>query len=337
MPARLGFVVQEGLDPGRSVATDHALLAAARALPDGVAGVLRVFECAGMLVSLGRYHTAPPATDGPVRCSRRVSGGRVVSFGKGFIGVALVVADPLALRPEQVLNRYVRGMLEGCKLGGVPAFYPGRDTLTLDGRMLGVVSFEVDAQGALLVEGIIARSAEFASLAARLETVDPAGVVQAGMLGPAQVTSLAVALGRVPPVAEVADWMRRGYEKTLLVECVPLSVVPVEQSFDEAAWLRARAPRGDLDRRGTVTTQLGVVQAELGVDAGRLRAVRIGGDIIASSSAIAALETALAGCPADAAAIAAVVHEVFARPGHFVLGVGPLQNVTDAIVRAVPA
>src|SRR5439155_1013200 len=92
------------------------------------------------------------------------SGGRAFPAGEGFLGLSLVLShrsaivgdDPFALAPEQVMNRYVRGILEGLRLVGVAAFYPGRDLVTVDGRPLGLVAFEVDRAGALLFEAIVA-------------------------------------------------------------------------------------------------------------------------------------------------------------------------------------
>ena len=49
-----------------------------------------------------------------------------------------------------------RGILEGCKLAGVPAFYPGRDFITVNRRVFAWVSFEVEPSGVLLFEAIIA-------------------------------------------------------------------------------------------------------------------------------------------------------------------------------------
>ena len=342
MSRSLGLLVQSGIDPAGSVATDLAALGAVRAGDDPV-GVLRVYDCAGSLVSLGRYHLVPPGRGVAVRLNRRLTGGRAVPAGDGFVGVALalphraalIAPAPLALRPEQVMNRYVRGLLEGCRFGGMAAFYPGRDVLTVGRRTLALVSFEVDEHGALLFEAVVARSREFSCLAARLDAVDPDGIVPAPPPGGDDATSLARELGREPSLEEVADWFARGYEKALAVTCEPVDVRP-DRAFDGERWLAERPVRADLDRRARTPTQLGVLEAHLALAGERIRAARLAGDFIADSPAIARLETALEGCPATAAAVAAVVDEVFAIPRHFILGVGPVRVVADTIARAIP-
>src|SRR5439155_1478387 len=120
-------------------------------------------------------------------------------WGEGFVGLslvlphraALVASDPLALAPEQVMNRYVRGILEACELSGVPALYPGRDVITVQRRILALASFEVEASGALVFEAVIANGWDFSVLPGLLDRADPEGVVKAGMLTAEDTTSLA--------------------------------------------------------------------------------------------------------------------------------------------------
>jgi adenine/guanine phosphoribosyltransferase-like PRPP-binding protein len=64
---------------------------------------------------------------------------------------------------------------------------------------------------------------------------------------------------------------------------------------------------------------------------GAIRDVVLTGDFIAGSGAVARLERALRGCPAEVEAVAAVVERVFAEPGSFLLGVTPLRAIAEAI------
>ena len=338
MPPTLDLIVQPALSPRESLAADRRLLDEARA---GQAA-LRVYALAGEVLSLGRYHVAPePPAGCTVELWRRHSGGRAMPWGEGFVGLslvlphraALVASDPLALAPEQVMNRYVRGILEACELSGVPALYPGRDVITVQRRILALVSFEVEASGALLFEAVIANGRDFSVLPGLLDRADPDGVVKAGMLTGEDTTSLA-RLGRALDAAEVADRLRRGYERRLGVGFRERTL-PLDAGLDEGAWLHQRRLHVHLDRHASVATQLGVLEAHLALASGGIEDAVLAGDFIANSPAIERLERALRGCPAEPAAVEAMVAGVFAQPENFILGVGPVGTVAETIARAL--
>ena len=317
----LDLLVQPRVAATASLAADRLLLAEAARTQQGV---LRVFELEGEVLSLGRYHLAPPPVPGgAVQRWRRHSGGRAFPAGEGFLGLSLVLShrsaivgdDPFALAPEQVMNRYVRGILEGLRLVGVAAFYPGRDLVTVDGRPLGLVAFEVDRAGALLFEAIVANGRDPSVLPGLLERADPGGLVTAAMLTPDAVT-----------------FQRRDFsaEETRVLEAAAI------EEYSGAAWLGQRVPRAELDRHGSITTQLGVLEAHFALDGDRIREIVFAGDFIANSLAIERLERELRGAPAEAGAVEAVTRAIFGRPDNFLLGAGPLRTVADAVARGLP-
>jgi lipoate-protein ligase A len=347
----LDLIVQPRVAATASLAADRYLLAEAARTQQGV---LRVFELAGEVLSLGRYHLAPPPVPGgAVQRWRRHSGGRAFPAGEGFLGLSLVLShrsaivgdDPFALAPEQVMNRYVRGILEGLRLVGVPAFYPGRDLVTVDGRPLGLVAFEVDRAGALLFEAIVANGRDPSVLPGLLDRVDPGGVVSAAMLTPDAVTSIRRVRGAAPGVDELAESLRRGYEERLAVtfqrrdfsaeETRGLEAAAMEE-YSGASWLGQRVPRAELDRRGSITTQLGVLEAHFALDGDRIHEIVFAGDFIANSPAVERLEHELRGSPAAAGAIETVVRAIFGRPENYILGIGSPRTVADAVARGLP-
>jgi len=348
----LDLIVQPRVVGAVSLATDGYLVA--QAARNG-RGALRVFALEGEGVSLGRYHLAPPPVAGDaVLRWRRHSGGPVFPAGQGFLGVsltlqhrsALVAPDPLALAPEQVMNRYVRGVLAGLQLLGVSAFYPGRDLVTVEGRPLGMVAFEVDAAGALLFEAIIANRQDASILPMLLERTDPGGVVRVAVRGPDAVTSVQRLRGEALDVEELAECLRRGYEERFAVRFERRALqgeearrveVAAQREFADSSWLAQRAPREDLDRHGSVTTQLGVLEAHFALDGDRIREIVFAGDFLANSPAIDALERTLRGRPAEASVVDALVHAIFGRAENYLLGLGPLRTVADAVARGLPA
>jgi len=276
----IDFIVEPDVGASWSLAADRHLMRAVQRASRTRNAVMRVYSFAGDVLALGRYHLAPAAraaTDG-IALHRRQCGGRALPFGDGFVGLSLILphrsalysSDPNALAPYQVLNRYVRGILEGYRAIGVHAFYPGRDFITVDGRILGAVSFETDEHGALLFEALLANTRDFSLLPHFLEVVDPSGTVKAEMLTSEGTTCLAHELGESLSLREVAEVLQRGYTKQF-----PLAFEPHEFSLLESqaihavgahelqpeAWLYQRRPRSDLDHSATAWMPLGVFEA----------------------------------------------------------------------------
>jgi lipoate-protein ligase A len=351
----LDFIVQPDVRPELSVAADSHFLHAVGRRSRTRAGVLRVYDFAGDVLSLGRYHLAPAgsAVSGDCRLHRRHSGGRVMPFGDGFVGLALVLPhraalfsdDPLALAPHQVMNRYVRGILEACKRANVPAFYPGRDVVTVDRRILALVSFEVDRDGALLFEAIIANHRDFSVLPELLDRADRAGVIKADMLTPDSTTCLAEVLGTRLATADVAELLRGGFESQFGLATEPHTLTTLEAQAIEATaahalhddhWLQQRHVRPDLDRHAVTHVQLGRFEAYCSLEQGRfVKDVVLAGDFIANSPAIERLEHDLRLCPAEWRAVDAAVSEIFAQPENFILGIGPLRTIAETITKAL--
>src|SRR5262249_17850303 len=168
-----------------------------------------------------------------------------------------------------------------------------------------------------------------------LERADVEGVVGAQMVRWEAATSLARELGRGPAIDEVAKCIRRGYESRLGVrfveEDVPAIAAPADDGF-----VRSRAPRPDLDRRGTTPTMLGVLEARARLSAdGTLDEVMLAGDVLAPSGTMARLEGALRGCLPARERLDAVIPQAGGPPHDFILGVGPLATIAETIVRGV--
>jgi len=304
----------------------------------------------GEVVSIGRWQLAPAsAADAGVTLVRRHSGGRAAAFGTGFVGVTLVlptrgalVDSAAPLRPEQVMNRYVRGILAGLERHGVPALYPGRDTITAGRRQLGVVAFTETRTGAVLVEAILANAGDPNALPRLLDRADPGGVVRTTMLQPSDTTSIAAEKGGAPSLAAFADLIASGYAERL--DGVPASRTLTDDELARVrdlaatvgdAWLTTRRPRPDLDRRASAATMLGALDVHLAVADGRIRDACISGDIIAADDTVPALEAALRGCAADRAAVETAVGRVLGESTQFLLGIGPPDTLIDTVMRAV--
>src|SRR5262245_15356647 len=334
----LGLVVEPLASSDTVAAIDRALLARAHARGHGS---LRISRLAGDVLSLGRWHLAPGGGD-DVALQRRLTGGRVAASGAGFVRIsialphrsALTSADPLALAPEQVLNRAVRGLLDALEGAGLPAIYPGRDQVTVGGRPIAVLGLEVDDAGATLIDAVLSVERDQSLLPHLLERADPEGLVTAPMIGPDDVTSMTRGLAGTPPFDELVARIRRGYERRLGVTF--LAGEPPALDGDDGAFVRARVARPTLDRRARSATMLGTLEAHcaLGEDL-RLREVMLAGDLLVPSRTMARLEATLPGLAPRLDVVEPAIDDVVRRPGDFVLGVHPLRIVAETIVRAV--
>jgi lipoate-protein ligase A len=347
------LIVQPSVDPHMSVAIDRYLMRAVSRRSRNA--VLRIYAVDGDVVSLGRYQLAPAhPPPGSVRLMRRPSGGRTVPFGDGFVGISLILphrstwfgSNPFALAPYQVLNRYVRGVLETCRIAQLPVIYPGRDYITVNRRVVGITSFETDENGTLLFEAILASTRDFGILPALMERADPEGVVRISLLEQG-ATSLAESLQRTVSFADVSALVQQGFAKQFKLQLDASDLLPLEWQVIEGLAAREAAPeqwvlqrrcRPELDRRATVSVQLGVFEVFLTLQQQRfIKDVMFSGDFIADSPAIEALETALRLVPVDGRTIETLTNEIFSDPRHFVLGIGRLRTITDAILRAAGA
>lgn len=348
MDKHLLWIAEPSTTAAQSVVADRRWLDAWPQPDAATVGVLRVYAFAGDVVALGRYHRAPPSVaTAPGAWHRRLSGGRVAPFGDGFVGVSLILpqrgalagAGAETLRAEQALNRYVRGLLEGCRGVGLPVIYPGRDFVTIGGRPFALISMEESRKGAVLVEMILAVCRSFALLPQLLDRLDPSGVVPMEMVDDDRVTTLSQELHTPLAFDEVATLVRRGFEQQFGVACVA-STTPVAKYSgphpDDEAWLTTRVPHPELDHHAIARTQLGCfeVYAALGHDH-HISDIQLAGDFLANSGVIERLEDALRGCPANPEAIGSVVAATVQAPADFLLGVGPPRAITDLILRAV--
>ena len=221
MPA-LEAIVRPAISPWELLGLELHLLEAVAARRSAPALVL--YATTGCAVSIGRYHlyAGAPDHDGIV-AMRRLTGGRAVGAGDGWLGLALVLPGWGALlpkrdanlKPEQVLNRYSRGLLAGLRALGLECFYPGRDAITIGRREVAMCTFETDNSGALLFEASIAVNRGMEDLSRDLDRLDPAGTVTSVVHSRETSSTLERELRREIGLAEVADAVVRGYREVL--------------------------------------------------------------------------------------------------------------------------
>ena len=319
------------------------------------APVLLVYASPGRSISIGRYHSfgGAPERDG-INVIRRLTGGRVVGAGQGWLGLALILpirtallkedtASPRNLKPEQIMNRYARGLLTGMRALGIDCFYPGRDAITIEQREIAMCTFETDASGAMLFEAAIAHNRGMEELMHDLERIDPDGVLSCRMYDAASATKVVRELGRDVSFDELAGAIASGY-RSLLGETRRRELTAVESAqaqhreqrnrVEISNWIRPPAAGASPTLRNRIASQLGAIEAAIVLKAdGTIEAARLSGDFIANSPAIAELESELRGRPLDLASVSHAVAKTFGdnENGNFFLGAGELSNLVRLI------
>ncbi len=350
----LALVAHRDVAPSIGVATDRYLLGLVGRASRPRRGVLRVYSLPGDVLAAGRWHLAPPgAAEAGEAFVRRLTGGRALALGEGYLGLSLLLphrsalfaSDPFALAPFQIANRYVRGLLRALKSLGLAVFYPGRDLVTVNRRPIAAVSFETDEEGRLLFEAILAVDRPLGAVAQLLDRWDVGGVIKADLLALESGTCLRDEIGESLAFDELASLIADAVAQQYEIALEPTTLAPLEQQAiaalaqrESRAWINQRVLRRDLALCGSSGIQTGVLEARFALEQQRfLKEVQLAGDFIANSPAIGALEYRLRLCPADWMAIMRVVDAVFADSSNYLLGVGRLRTVADTIMKGLPS
>ena len=248
--------------------------------------------------------------------ARRGSGGPAVIVAPGTVHVALLLARTDALTDcdaPRLVNRYVRPLLQALTRAGFLAHYFGRDWISVARRPAAWIGFAHDAStGCAVVEAFVATRTSFAP--------DPE---RASFLGKAPVTLEEIAGHDVHApalVRAIAGAYAKAYGREVArVGPLPEAISSAPALEEDPPWL------------ATTEEVIGTVCA--GPDARGV--LRVGGDLMASADAIAALERALAAAPdATDAAIARLVDDALDAPGVTMAGVRERASVVEVIRRA---
>lgn len=340
------IVMLQGVEPWHLLGLEAHLLEMIGAGETRPLLLLCTTECYGLLH--GRYHLYEGPTErAGLSTWRRLTGGRVVGSGQGWLNLALILPSrdallpdhDIKLKPDQVMNRYVRGLLAGLRDLGLDCFYPGRDAITFEGREIAMCTFETDASGAMLFECVLAVNRGMEEVVHDLEHFDPAGQLPCAMYGPDNATKLVRELDRDVTFAEVANAIARGYSNLLgggdRRELTALESAHAERrgaSLEQRGWLQLSAI-GNLTSR--VASQLGTIEARVKTSADDVvEKIGLFGDLIANSPGIAAFQSEMIGRRLDLASVSAAVMKVFGHGDNFILGIGELSNLVKLITLA---
>jgi lipoate-protein ligase A len=302
-------------------------------------------------LALGRYHLySGPSETGAMSAVRRLTGGRAVGAGPGWIWIAVVArdvnalapAEPRAIGPEQVINRQVRGLLAALRAMGIDCSYPGRDAITSKRREIAMCSFECDRKDAMLFEAALAVESGMIEFVRDLDRADDAREVTCPPFDFDSATTVARELGRAPGFDEIARAIAAAYAE--LAGGVNLRALSAGEhaaashrgaELERCGWLR-REPAPTFNRTARIASQLGSIQAHLEVrPAGTIARAMLSGEFIANSAGVAELERALEDRPLEPGAIESAIADTFAHGRNFILGLGAPRASARSLARMI--
>lgn len=285
---------------------------------------LHVSTLHGQLLSLGRFHPRLPAAGAQIW--HRHTGGRSVAAGDGFLNITLALPGRAmlgeSLRPEQILNRAVRGFMQWLRGLQIDPVYPGLDFITVGGQRLAHLGFVEGEHGELLVQIILAQTTSLAETMLRLDRLDPDGSVPSMVWLPEEATTL----DRLGPVAERQQLpstalgpLGSAYAENLGIGvgvCNTPSLTRGLESTDPE-----QPPAGlSIDNRVQIQGRLGPVLASITILDGQFDSVGVEGDFLAPENFPRALTAALKGEPATYETLQGVIPAIFDQPDFYALG-----------------
>ena len=340
-------------DPERQSAIEERLLCLARS------GETRL-HLAGMrepdTLSIGAFHRLPTGV-GQLPIWQRRSGGRAFACGAAYVLATLALPhraapwgpDRCSLRPAQILNRAVRGLLQALREIGLEATYPGLDLVTSDRRPVAGLTF-VEVGDPTLVEMILAVEEPLAQTLGLLDRADPEGVIPADLPSLLPSCAIAEATPGAPGASDLEAWsdlLARGLAGEFSCDLIdegeedpPVPDAPRDspdrngesaragrQNTATRAGRQNTATRAGRQNTATRAGRLGPIEARCDVVDARVSRFELSGNFIAPQEAPSMLTARLEGCAATPEAVGETLRGVLDDDRMYFLGLLPDELV----------
>lgn len=293
----------------------------------------------GEALSLGTHQRAALAVKA-AGCPtvRRSSGGNTVHAGEGVFHFAVALNNASALMdcpPGRILNRNVRGVLQGLRLLGVPSHYFGRDYVSVLSRPGAYIAWDERDDGCVLFEAFVSISRSYVPGASMVgyppRNEDP-------FRGHTPIT-LDEAAKRAVDGPTLFDHLVRGYAAMYQLDSRALDQATQATCVERAATTESQAldvGEPELSWSPPYEESIGFVYAGVSVAAdGTLHRAHVGGDYFQNRRGQRALGERLVGCAVDGTSIGRAINEVYADTRHVIEGIRQMDSLRAVVLSAV--
>ena len=318
---------EDGVRAARGLATDEVLARGAGRGVGSARETLRLYTYRAHCALVGRFQNVahevhlPYCTVNDIEVNRRPTGGGAILMGEDQLGVALALhgrRSDLHGRPRELMRRFSHGLIRGLDRLGIPAAFRGKNDLEVGGRKIAGLGIYRDPSGGLLFHASLLVDLDV-TLMTQVLTTPFARITERelAVVG-RRTTTVRSLLGESVAMADVRAHVGSGFAESFDVELVPSESSDTEQAaidelsrekYDTDDWVLKTTGVTDATGSATRKTPDGLLEARVAVAGRMLKAVYIGGDFFADAGALSALEGRLRWHSADAAAIAATVHD----------------------------
>lgn len=267
---------------------------------------------------------------------RRRTGGGAVEAGEGIVYFAAVLDGASTLMdcpPGRILNRNVRGLLQGFRQLGVPAHYFGRDFVSLMTRAGAFIAWREREDGRVIVESFISMSRSYVPAANQIAypplSTDP--------FRGRQPITLAEATKRTVADSELFEQLIAGHAAAYKIDARTLDSATMNACVAAADVTMPGDAIGDeqLTWSQPYEESIGFVYAGVRLSAERQIAIaRLRGDYFQNDRGQRAVEERLVGCNIDGTEIGRAINDVYADSRHVIEGIRQMDSLRAVVLAA---
>jgi lipoate-protein ligase A len=347
------YIRDDGVDAAFGLAADEVIT---RRQGSGASPpTLRLYSYRSHCALIGRFQRAASelrleeCRRAGVEVNRRPTGGGAIIMGRDQLGVAIMVAAPVAERSyeraREQFTRFSAGLIETLREVGIDAQYRRKNDVEVGSRKIAGLGIYFDPAGGLLFHASLLIDLDVAFMLRVLRT--PFEKISDKEIATVaeRMTTVRRETGRALTLEDVRRRVADGYARTLGIELAPAGFSPeelgeigdlVRTRYATREWFDRDPGTPDIMGSASVKTEGGLLTAQLTLAGDVIKAVYLTGDFFAEEAALAAMERALRWHPAGPDGVLRTLEELREREGIELPRV-PARAVAQAVERAVDA